>query len=187
MQARQAEAIRVTTADMTTADAVTSDKADPRKAAVAAAIARVKARKTALSDSTEQASNTEDVTTSPETSPLTAVTAPDSSLSAAPGDATQNDSLDPRKAAVAAAIARVKARKAALSDSPVQTDNIENVTTSPETSPLMAVTAPDSSLSAASGDATQNDSLDPRKAAVAAAIARVKARKAAALSASQED
>ncbi|QYM95970.1 electron transport complex subunit RsxC [Dickeya ananatis] len=187
VQARQAEAIRVTTADMTTADAVTSDKADPRKAAVAAAIARVKARKTALSDSTEQASNTEDVTTSPETSPLTAVTAPDSSLSAAPGDATQNDSLDPRKAAVAAAIARVKARKAALSDSPVQTDNIENVTTSPETSPLMAVTTPDSSLSAASGDATQNDSLDPRKAAVAAAIARVKARKAAALSASQED
>ncbi|UUE11846.1 electron transport complex subunit RsxC [Dickeya zeae] len=189
LRERQAEKALDTTPDdiPKAADAVTSDKTDPRKAAVAAAIARVKARKTALSDSTGQASNTDNVTTSPEASPLTAVTAPDSSLSAAQGDATQNDNLDPRKAAVAAAIARVKARKAVLSDSTRQADNVENVTTSPEASPLTAVTAPDSDLTAAPGDATQNDSLDPRKAAVAAAIARVKARKAAALSASQED
>ncbi|QIZ47253.1 electron transport complex subunit RsxC [Dickeya zeae] len=189
LRERQAEKAPDTTRDdiPKAADAVTSDKTDPRKAAVAAAIARVKARKTALSDSTGQADNAESVTTSPETSPLTAVTAPDSSLSAAQGDVTQNDNLDPRKAAVAAAIARVKARKAVLSDSTRQADNVENVTTSPETSPLTAATAPDSDLTAAPGDATQNDSLDPRKAAVAAAIARVKARKAAALSASQED
>ncbi len=189
LRERQAEKALDTTPDdiPKAADAVTSDKADPRKAAVAAAIARVKARKTGLSDSTGQADNAESVTTSPETSPLTAVTAPDSSLSAAQGDATQNDNLDPRKAAVAAAIARVKARKAVLSDSTRQADNVENVTTSPEASPLTAATAPDSDLTAAPGDATQNDSLDPRKAAVAAAIARVKARKAAALSASQED
>ncbi|MGM3181912.1 electron transport complex subunit RsxC [Dickeya oryzae] len=189
LRERQAEKALDTTPDdiPKAADAVTSDKADPRKAAVAAAIARVKARKTGLSDSTGQADNAESVTTSPETPPLTAVTAPDSSLSAAQGDATQNDNLDPRKAAVAAAIARVKARKAALSDSTRQADNAENVTTSPEAFPLTAVTAPDSDLTAAPGDATQNDSLDPRKAAVAAAIARVKARKAAALSASQED
>ncbi|MCO7255321.1 electron transport complex subunit RsxC [Dickeya oryzae] len=189
LRERQAEKALDTTPDdiPKAADAVTSDKTDPRKAAVAAAIARVKARKTGLSDSTGQADNAESVTTSPETSPLTVVTAPDSSLSAAQGDATQNDNLDPRKAAVAAAIARVKARKAVLSDSTRQADNVENVTTSPEASPLTAVTAPDSDLTAAPGDATQNDSLDPRKAAVAAAIARVKARKAAALSASQED
>ncbi|AUQ25492.1 electron transport complex subunit RsxC [Dickeya zeae] len=201
VQARQAEAMRVTTVDITTSgitttDAETSDandKLDPRKAAIAAAIARVKARKAAHSDHTEDADSAEYVTTSQELSPSTASASPESRLTAASGDVPQSDSLDPRKAAVAAAIARVKARKTALShsteqaDSTGQADNTENVTTSLEASPLAAVTAPDSDLIAAPGDATQNDSLDPRKAAVAAAIARVKARKAAALSASQED
>ncbi|GAB7216535.1 hypothetical protein OS42_31470 [Dickeya oryzae] len=195
LRERQAEKALDTTHDDTpkAADAVTSDKADPRKAAVAAAIARVKARKTALSDSneyadsSEYADSTEGVTTSLEITPSAAVNSPESRLTTTLTDSPQNDNLDPRKAAVAAAIARVKARKAALSDSTGQADNAENVTTSPEASPLTAVTAPDSDLTAAPGDATQNDSLDPRKAAVAAAIARVKARKAAALSASQED
>ncbi|WP_219953332.1 electron transport complex subunit RsxC [Dickeya zeae] len=205
VQARQAEATRVTSVDITTsgittADAETSDandKLDPRKAAVAAAIARVKARKTARSDHPEDADSAEDVTTSQALSPSTASASPESRLTAASGDASQNDSLDPRKAAVAAAIARVKARKAALSDStPVdstrvdstgQADSTESVTTSPETSPLTAIIAPDSALTAAPGDAPQSDSLDPRKAAVAAAIARVKARKAAVSSTSQED
>ncbi|UCZ75256.1 electron transport complex subunit RsxC [Dickeya zeae] len=195
VQARQAEAMRVTTVDITTSgitttDAETSDandKLDPRKAAVAAAIARVKARKTAHSDHTEDTDNSEYVTTSQDISPSTASASPESRLTTTPTGSPQNDNLDPRKAAVAAAIARVKARKAALSDSTGQADSTESVTTSPEASPLTAVTAPDSALTAAPGDATQNDSLDPRKAAVAAAIARVKARKAAALSASQED
>ncbi|PXW43386.1 electron transport complex protein RnfC [Erwinia sp. AG740] len=195
VQARQAEAMRVTTVDITTSgitttDAETSDandKLDPRKAAIAAAIARVKARKAAHSDHTEDADSAEYVTASQDISPSTASASPESRLTAASGDVPQIDSLDPRKAAVAAAIARVKARKTALSHSTGQADNTENVTTSLEASPLAAVTAPDSDLIAAPGDATQNDSLDPRKAAVAAAIARVKARKAAALSASQED
>ncbi|WP_038913981.1 electron transport complex subunit RsxC [Dickeya zeae] len=163
------------------------------KAAVAAAIARVKARKAAHSDHTEDADSAEYVTASQDISPSTASASPESRLTAASGNVPQIDSLDPRKAAVAAAIARVKARKTALShsteqaDNTGQADNTENVTTSLKASPLAAVTAPDSDLIAAPGDATQNDSLDPRKAAVAAAIARVKARKAAALSASQED
>ncbi|ELY5242415.1 electron transport complex subunit RsxC, partial [Yersinia enterocolitica] len=70
-------------------------------------------------------------------------------------DAVKSDSEapveDPRKAAVAAAIARVKAKKAAqaqLESEPVKSDSEAPVE-------------------------------DPRKAAVAAAIARVKAKKAA--------
>ncbi|HGJ5892053.1 MAG TPA: electron transport complex subunit RsxC [Arsenophonus apicola] len=63
---------------------------DPRKAAVAAAIARVKAKKAAESQSTVAIEAT-----------------------------TEQQPVDPRKAAVAAAIARVKAKKAAESQSTV--------------------------------------------------------------------
>ena len=59
---------------------------------------------------------------------------------------------DPRKAAVAAAIARDKAKKAAQQAAPVDTPAESAATVTEE---------------------------DPRKAAVAAAIARVKAKKAA--------
>ncbi|MFP1875109.1 electron transport complex subunit RsxC, partial [Lonsdalea quercina] len=69
---------------------------------------------------------------------------------------------DPRKAAVAAAIARVKARKAA-----------QQQASSPDASP---VAAEEMNTQAPLNAGTEND---PRKAAVAAAIARVKARKAA--------
>ncbi|MDN0092723.1 hypothetical protein QVN24_17235, partial [Yersinia ruckeri] len=65
-----------------------------------------------------------------------------------PASATTD--VDPRKAAVAAAIARVKAKKAAQSQNdnpPAQGENPASATTD----------------------------VDPRKAAVAAAIARVKA------------
>ncbi|HEN3623141.1 TPA: electron transport complex subunit RsxC, partial [Yersinia enterocolitica] len=67
---------------------------DPRKAAVAAAIARVKAKKAAQAQL--------------ESEPVT-------SASEAPEE-------DPRKAAVAAAIARVKAKKAAQNASAVNPD-----------------------------------------------------------------
>ncbi|WP_426883125.1 electron transport complex subunit RsxC [Serratia bockelmannii] len=103
------------------APAATED--DPRKAAVAAALARVKAKKA------EQQS--------------------DAPAAAEPAPATAEE--DPRKAAVAAAIARAKAKKAAQ-----QAD-----------APAAAEPAP-----AAAEE-------DPRKAAVAAALARVKAKKAA--------
>ncbi|MCV3312643.1 electron transport complex subunit RsxC, partial [Yersinia enterocolitica] len=77
-------------------DAVKSDsevsEEDPRKAAVAAAIARVKAKKAA------QAQLESDAVKSDSEAPVE----------------------DPRKAAVAAAIARVKAKKAAQSASAVK-------------------------------------------------------------------
>ncbi|EPY2901913.1 electron transport complex subunit RsxC, partial [Cronobacter sakazakii] len=67
----------------------------------------------------------------------------------ATADEKPAEPIDPRKAAVEAAIARAKARKAAQAGERAQAANEEN------------------------------EADDPRKAAVAAAIARVQARKAA--------
>ncbi|GKW43597.1 electron transport complex subunit C [Pectobacterium carotovorum subsp. carotovorum] len=132
---------------------------DPRKAAVAAAIARVKARKAAQ----QAATNTEEPVSS---------AAPD--VVAEPIAVVEaQESDDPRKAAVAAAIARVKARKAAqqlatTTEEPVSSAAPDVV---PEPIAIVEVQEPE----------------DPRKAAVAAAIARVKARKAAQASSYQEE
>ncbi|MGK4331986.1 electron transport complex subunit RsxC [Lonsdalea quercina] len=93
-----------------TADAMPTrpSENDPRKAAVAAAIARIKARKAAQ----QQASSPD----APSVSPV------EMNTPAAVDTGAEND---PRKAAVAAAIARVKARKAA-----------QQQAASPDTSPV---------------------------------------------------
>ncbi|ARC92774.1 electron transport complex subunit RsxC [Vibrio coralliilyticus] len=103
----------------------TDSATEDKKASVAAAIARAKARKA------QQEGKPEPVTTEPE--------------NAVAGE-------DPKKAAVAAAIARAKARKAQ------QEGKQEPVTVEPENAEVAEE--------------------DPKKAAVAAAIARAKARKA---------
>ncbi|MFW5409211.1 electron transport complex subunit RsxC [Pectobacterium brasiliense] len=132
---------------------------DPRKAAVAAAIARVKARKAAQ----QPATNTEEPVPS---------AAPD--VVAEPSAVVEvQEPEDPRKAAVAAAIARVKARKAAQQP----TTNTEE----PVPSAAPDVVAEPSAV------VEVQEPEDPRKAAVAAAIARVKARKAAQASSYQEE
>ncbi|MFM5818230.1 electron transport complex subunit RsxC [Aeromonas sanarellii] len=123
--------------------------ADPKKAAVAAAIARAKAKKAA------QAAGDDAVSETPREH---RDEAPPASILAEPADA------DPKKAAVAAAIARAKARKAAQAagDDAVSEPPREHRDEAPPASTL-----------AEPADA------DPKKAAVAAAIARAKARKAA--------
>ncbi|WP_113627510.1 electron transport complex subunit RsxC [Pectobacterium peruviense] len=137
---------------------VMPDELDPRKAAVAAALARVKARKAAQQS---ELNTTEAV--------LSAV--PD--IAAEPTAAVEvQEPEDPRKAAVAAAIARVKARKAA--QQPATNVEVTAPVVSETTSePIAAIEV--------------QEPEDPRKAAVAAAIARVKARKAAQASLHQEE
>ncbi|CAI0764600.1 electron transport complex subunit RsxC [Serratia entomophila] len=138
------------------------DGEDPRKAAVAAALARVKARKEAA-----QAD------------------------SAAPEvqDATPED---PRKAAVAAALARVKAKKeAAQADSAaseVQDATPEDPRKAAVAAALARVKAKKEAAQADSAASEVQDATpeDPRKAAVAAAIARAKAKKAARETATSE-
>ncbi|WP_440890524.1 electron transport complex subunit RsxC [Aeromonas hydrophila] len=129
---------------------------DPKKAAIAAAIARAKAKKAAQAQ---------------EDSEVTAV--------ATPAAAPQPDSaaeVDPKKAAIAAAIARAKAKKAAQAQGeeavakPAAVQD-EEATAKPE---VTTVAAPAADAPQPAADA------DPKKAAIAAAVARAKARKLAA-------
>ncbi|MBA5600550.1 electron transport complex subunit RsxC [Pectobacterium aroidearum] len=141
------------------AAAETQEPDDPRKAAVAAAIARVKARKAA-----------QQMATSAE-APVSSV-APDVVAEPVAVIETQEPD-DPRKAAVAAAIARVKARKAAQQTATNVEGSVSSVAPNIVAEPVAVVET--------------QEPEDPRKAAVAAAIARVKARKAAQASSHQEE
>ncbi len=138
-----------------------TEAVDPRQAAVAAAIARVKAKKAAQA----------------EAAPVV--------------EHQQAEELqeDPRKAAVAAAIARVKAKKAAQAEAApvVEHQQAEELQEDPRKAAVAAAIARVKAKKAAQAEAApvvehqQAEELqeDPRKAAVAAAIARVKAKKAA--------
>ncbi|QLB18497.1 electron transport complex subunit RsxC [Mannheimia granulomatis] len=124
---------------------------DPRKAAVAAALARAKAKKTA-----QQAV---------ENSKNFAKSDNENKTVGGNGNSPETVIEDPRKAAVAAALARAKAKKTAQqavekSENFAKSDN-ENETVR------------------ANGNSSETAVEDPRKAAVAAAIARAKAKKAA--------
>ncbi|MHA2705985.1 electron transport complex subunit RsxC [Vibrio owensii] len=142
------------------ADASTPAEAGDKKAAVAAAIARAKAKKAQQEDSTESVET----------------------------EAPVKQAEDPEKAAVAAAIARAKARKAQQDDS---TESAEAETPAeqsedPKKAAVAAAiarakarkTQQDGSTESAETDAPAEQAEDPKKAAVAAAIARAKARKA---------
>nr|WP_276313044.1 electron transport complex subunit RsxC [Shewanella zhuhaiensis] len=130
--------------------AASADK-DP-KAGVAAAIARAKAKKAAQSQAQAQGN---------------LATSSENNLDVAAAANPETSAADPKKAAVAAAIARAKAKKAAQAQGNMATDRdntsdvaVDAVRSTPQ--------APDEAPAA-----------DPKKAAVAAAIARAKAKKAA--------
>ncbi|PDO82643.1 electron transport complex subunit RsxC [Kosakonia pseudosacchari] len=126
--------------------------ADPRKAAVEAAIARAKARKLTQSQSAESAAKAEQpqIEAGQQAESAANVEQPHVEAEQSPAESAP---VDPRKAAVEAAIARAKARKLEQRQAAAQADDV-------------------SSFAQAAND-------DPRKAAVAAAIARVQAKKAA--------
>ncbi|MFM9756627.1 electron transport complex subunit RsxC [Aeromonas dhakensis] len=190
---REAEARRAAKALDTTAampsEAVATET-DPKKAAIAAALARAKAKKAAQSGDAEAAQATPaDATAStsaaaqsdPKKAAIAAAIARAKAKKAQAGseaDTTEPgaDSRaataeptgagdDPKKAAIAAAIARAKAKKAAAQ---AQGDTV--------------VTEDEEAVAAAPAAVSQPDAADadPKKAAIAAAIARAKAKKAAA-------
>ncbi|WP_036759682.1 electron transport complex subunit RsxC [Photobacterium halotolerans] len=179
-------------------------EADPKKAAVAAAIARAKARKAAQAAEPQAQSQT------------------DKPAEAAPDEQEKADApADAKKAAVAAAIARAKARKAAQAaesqaqpqaDKPAEAaPDEQEKADAPADAKKAAVAAAiarakarkaaqaaelqaesqaqsqtDKPAKAAPDDQTTSDAqADAKKAAVAAAIARAKARKAAQAAESQ--
>ncbi|WP_110875687.1 electron transport complex subunit RsxC [Franconibacter helveticus] len=167
-RARQAEKVQAEMAANSSVPATEATEpeviADPRKAAVEAAIARAKARKAAQATAETEAE-----------APTAAEAAP----------------VDPRKAAVEAAIARAKARKAAQATAETEAEAptaAEAAPVAPRKAAVEAAIARAKARKAAQATAeteaeapTAADTapVDPRKAAVEAAIARAKARKAA--------
>ncbi|AUV85603.1 electron transport complex subunit RsxC [Vibrio campbellii] len=141
-------------------DASTPTEAGDKKAAIAAAIARAKAKKAQQEDSTESVET----------------------------EAPVKQAEDPKKAAVAAAIARAKARKAKQEESTesVETEEPAEQAEDPKKAAVAAAIArakarkaqQEGSTESAETDAPAEPAEDPKKAAVAAAIARAKARKA---------
>ncbi|MEJ5070915.1 electron transport complex subunit RsxC [Enterobacter ludwigii] len=151
-----------------------NDAADPRKAAVEAAIARAKARKAEQQTADAPAA----VAVDPRKTAVEAAIARAKARKAEQqtADAPAAVAVDPRKAAVEAAIARAKARKAEqqTADAPAA------VAVDPRKAAVEAAIARAKARKAAQQAANEPEAetIDPRKAAVEAAIARAKARKA---------
>ncbi|OWO80598.1 electron transport complex subunit RsxC [Photorhabdus luminescens] len=159
LRTRQAE--KQAAEDISIAPSEPTNAEDPRKAALAAAIARAKAKK---------AGQNQEMTPS---------------LEAREPESTASEKQDPRKDAVAAAIARVKAKKAQtqrLTETPAETPPTEE--TDPRKAAVAAAIArvkakkaQTQQLTETPAEAPPTEETDPRKAAIAAAIARVKAKK----------
>ncbi|MBZ6385255.1 electron transport complex subunit RsxC [Pantoea piersonii] len=206
-QARHAQAhLRQAEAQSET-QALSRQAEDPRKAAVEAAIARAKAKKTTQPEAAEEA-KTE--AADPRKAAVEAAIARAKAKKAAAVQTEETPpnedaaSADPRKAAVEAAIARAKAKKAATAqataDAPTEeTPPIEDASPAdPRKAAVEAAIARAKAKKAATAQATADApteetppvedalSVDPRKAAVEAAIARAKAKKAAAAQATAD-
>ncbi|EJD6537625.1 electron transport complex subunit RsxC [Providencia rettgeri] len=198
-QARAKQAEKLAAAQVEQNNPDTHD--DPRKAAVAAAIARAKAKKAAQQPTAAEpvAETTPDTDVDPRKAAVAAAIARAKAKKAAqqptaaePVAETTPDTdtdVDPRKAAVAAAIARAKAKKAA--QQPTAAEPVADTTPDTDVDPRKAAVAAAIARAKAKkaaqqptaaepvAETTPDTGVDPRKAAVAAAIARVKAKKAA--------
>ncbi|HCZ9259645.1 TPA: electron transport complex subunit RsxC [Vibrio alginolyticus] len=166
------------------------NNADDKKSAVAAAIARAKAKKAQQEDSTEsvESETSAQQDSDPKKAAVAAAIARAKARKAKQADSTEAEEADapaeqtddPKKAAVAAAIARAKARKAEEADAPAeQTDDPKKAAVAAAIARAKARKAKQAdSTEAEEADAPAEQTDDPKKAAVAAAIARAKARKA---------
>ncbi|MFB2710980.1 electron transport complex subunit RsxC [Aeromonas veronii] len=147
-----------------------SEAVDPKKAAIAAAIARAKAKKAAQQGDSAEG----DLTANAGTSESAAT------QSAAPSAASE--AVDPKKAAIAAAIARAKAKKLAQQGESIGAEDAKSEPTASAETPDVAVAK--SEVTTSQSDTAASEAVDPKKAAIAAAIARAKAKKLAQQSAS---
>ncbi|HDM8243479.1 TPA: electron transport complex subunit RsxC [Vibrio campbellii] len=168
-----------------------ADNADDKKSAVAAAIARAKAKKAQQEDASAPAE------TGDKKAAVAAAIARAKAKKAQQEDSTESaeteapvkQAEDPKKAAVAAAIARAKARKA-QQEAQTETVEAEAPSEEPEVDPKKAAVAAaiarakarkaqqEAQTESVEAEAPAEQAEDPEKAAVAAAIARAKARKA---------
>ncbi|WP_421272578.1 electron transport complex subunit RsxC [Aeromonas veronii] len=161
-----------------------SEAVDPKKAAIAAAIARAKAKKLAQQG---KSAGAEDAESKPAASAQTRDdTVAKSEVTTSQSDTAASEAVDPKKAAIAAAIARAKAKKLAQQSASTSAE-VENAGAEGERAPaepmqtdaasseqpLAVAEAPEASAPAADAP------VDPKKAAIAAAVARAKAKKLA--------
>ncbi|MCV3284059.1 electron transport complex subunit RsxC [Aeromonas veronii] len=159
------------------APSAASEAVDPKKAAIAAAIARAKAKKAA-----QQGDSAEGDLTATEGTSETAATQSDA-------PSAVSEAVDPKKAAIAAAIARAKAKKlaqqGASTSAEVENAGAEGAQSEPAASAQTRdVAVAKSEVNTSHSDTAASEAIDPKKAAIAAAIARAKAKKLAQQSAS---
>ncbi|EKP0307890.1 electron transport complex subunit RsxC [Aeromonas veronii] len=159
-EAKKAEAsgepVNADNSAATEADTPSDAPVDPKKAAIAAAIARAKAKKAAQQGDSAEG----DVTATAGTS----------------------EAVDPKKAAIAAAIARAKAKKLAHQGESAGAEDAKSEPTASAQTRDMTVAK--SEVTTSQSDTAASEAVDPKKAAIAAAIARAKAKKLAQQSAS---
>ncbi|GMQ47137.1 electron transport complex subunit RsxC [Vibrio sp. 10N] len=189
-QARERKAEKAVAPEDSTAE--TSADVDPKKAAIAAALARAKAKKVAQQQDVPADSGSQEAKKDAVAAAIARAKARKQTAQAAPTEAEQETvaSEDPKKAAVAAAIARAKARKQTAQAEPKEANSDTQATESedPKKAAVAAAIARAKARKQAAqaepeevnSDTPSAESDDPKKAAVAAAIARAKARKQAA-------
>ncbi|MFQ1934543.1 electron transport complex subunit RsxC [Aeromonas sp. 96A] len=142
-----------------------SEAVDPKKAAIAAAIARAKAKKAAQqSDSAEG-----DLTANAGTS--------ESASTQSDAPSAVSEAVDPKKAAIAAAIARAKAKKLAQQGESAGAEGAQSEQAASAQTRDVAVAKGE--VTTSHSDTAASEAVDPKKAAIAAAIARAKAKKLA--------
>ena len=175
-----------------------ASEVEDKKSAVAAAIARAKAKKAQQAQGTAEASSEQDEqeTVDPKKAAIAAAIARAKAKKAQQADDTaeasleteEQETVDPKKAAVAAAIARAKAKKAQQANDTAEAslETEEQETVDPKKAAVAAAIARAKAKKAqqandtaeASLETEEQETVDPKKAAVAAAIARAKAKKA---------
>ncbi|MEV3833635.1 electron transport complex subunit RsxC [Aeromonas allosaccharophila] len=149
------------------APSAASEAVDPKKAAIAAAIARAKAKKAA-----QQGDSAEGDLTATEGTSESAATQSDAPSAA-------SEAVDPKKAAIAAAIARAKAKKLAQQGESTGAVNAESEHAASADARDVAVAKSEVTTSQSDTATAASEAVDPKKAAIAAAIARAKAKKLA--------
>ncbi|HDO1323315.1 TPA: electron transport complex subunit RsxC [Aeromonas veronii] len=154
-----------TAATQNDAPSAASEAVDPKKAAIAAAIARAKAKKLA-----QQGDSAEDDLTATAGTSETAATQSDAPSAA-------SEAVDPKKAAIAAAIARAKAKKLAQQGDSAGAEDAESEPAASAQTRDVALAK--SEVTTSQSDTAASEVVDPKKAAIAAAIARAKAKKLA--------
>jgi len=136
---------------------------DDKKAKIAAAVARAKAKKAALANESAATDNPAESDSAVTAEAINTPSATDSSINVAP--------VDDKKAKIAAAVAKAKAKKAALANESAATDNPAEPSSAVAAEAINSPSATDSSINAAP--------VDDKKAKIAAAVAKAKAKKAA--------